>query len=50
MPNHPYFLEEKILQHNQELKEIDRDAWKWSRSFPRKPRTFLSGLFALIGF
>ncbi|MFD0696136.1 hypothetical protein ACFQZT_18855 [Paenibacillus sp. GCM10027628] len=49
MPNHPYFLEGKIAQHNQQLKEIDRDAWEWTRSFARKPRISLWGLLGLIG-
>lgn len=50
MHNYPYFFEEKIREHNQELKEIESNSWKWSRSASKKSKpTILTVLLALIG-
>lgn len=50
MHNYPYFFEEKIREHNQELKEIESNAWKWARSVSKKSKpTIQSVLLALIG-
>lgn len=46
MHNYPYFFEEKIREHNQELKEIESNAWKWARCISMKSKfTILSILF-----
>ncbi|MZQ86732.1 hypothetical protein GQF01_31960 [Paenibacillus sp. 5J-6] len=50
MHHYPHFFEEKMKEHRQELKEIENNAWQWTRSNV-KPSIFtmLSGLLALIG-
>ncbi|MCY9660675.1 hypothetical protein P5G65_29995 [Paenibacillus chondroitinus] len=55
MHHDPYFFEETMNEHKQELKTIENNAWKWT---PRtsgkqvkqsKKLTMLSGLLTLIG-
>jgi hypothetical protein len=48
--HYPHFFEEKMKEHNLELKEIESNAWKSTRSIAKPLKfTMLSGLLALIG-
>ncbi|BFT72271.1 hypothetical protein PAENIP36_37130 [Paenibacillus sp. P36] len=55
MHHDPYFLEETMNEHRQELKAIESNAWKWRpRTMSKQVKqsnklTMLSGLLTLIG-